>query len=230
MMDTRGSVRSLRRLRVAEGRAVAVFALLLVPFVLILAGCGGGSVSPSVASLGTTTSPAATTTDANAATSGAGPGGAVAGSGGANSVGLTMTGGSVAVLMRYSSCMRANGVPSFPDPNGQGQIQVSGIDPSSAQFEKAQQACQKDLPNKGEPSPAQQQQVRAQAIAMSDCMRAHGVANFPDPKFANGGASIKLSAGPGGIDPNSPQFQNAQKVCMPADKQGGALPSTVGRG
>ena len=209
---------------------MAGFALLLVTFVLILAGCGGGSVSPSVASLRTTTSPSATTTDANAATSSAGPGGAVAGSGGANSVGLSMAGGSAAVMMRYSSCMRANGEPSFPDPNGQGQIHVSGIDASSPQFQKAQQACQKDLPNEGEPSPAQQQQLRAQAIAMSDCMRAHGVANFPDPKFGNGGASIKLSAGPGGIDPNSPQFQNAQKVCMPAGKQGGTLPSTVGGG
>lgn len=221
-------MRSPRRLQRAQGRTVAVLAALLVPLVLVAAGCGGGPVSPSVANLATTTPTGTPTTNATAASAGAGAGGAVASGGATNSVGITLAGGSSAELMKFASCMRAHGEASFPDPNAQGQIQVSGIDPSSPQWQAAQQACQKDLPNKGAVTPAQQQQQRAQAIAMTDCMRSHGVLNFPDPSFGSGGgASIKLSAGPGGIDPSSPQFQRAQRACMPAGKQGAALPSAV---
>lgn len=41
--------------------------------------------------------------------------------------------------------MRSNGVPDFPDPNGQGVIQINsatgGLESSSPQFQKAQTAC-----------------------------------------------------------------------------------------
>jgi hypothetical protein len=39
----------------------------------------------------------------------------------------------------FAKCMRANGVPNFPDPNGQaGQLGPdSGIDPNSPQFQSA---------------------------------------------------------------------------------------------
>jgi hypothetical protein len=116
--------------------------------------------------------------------------------------------------------MRQNGEPSFPDPNAQGQISISsaaGIDPGSAQFQQAQQACQKDMPNKGlAPSPAQQAQMRSHALAFSACMRSHGEPNFPDPQFGTGGrVSIKISVNAGtGLDPQSPQFQAAQTACQ----------------
>ncbi|MHB1571966.1 MAG: hypothetical protein ACYC0H_22545 [Solirubrobacteraceae bacterium] len=56
-----------------------------------------------------------------------------------------------AAALKYAACMRSNGVPDFPDPNAQGQIQInaagaSGLDPSSPQFQKAQTAC-KSLDN-----------------------------------------------------------------------------------
>ena len=43
-------------------------------------------------------------------------------------------------------CMRANGVPSFPDPNAQGNIQfpISSPIPKSPAFQRAQNACKKD--------------------------------------------------------------------------------------
>jgi hypothetical protein len=49
----------------------------------------------------------------------------------------------------FSVCMRRNGVPAFPDPqSGSGGGMVihlgSSIDPSSPQFQKAQQICQKE--------------------------------------------------------------------------------------
>ncbi len=194
---------------------------LATPFVglaLLLGGCGGGKPGASVASLGST----ATTSTTPAGTSGAG---ATSGesssqsSAGGHSGGhfALVDGGSVAQLTKYSACMRKNGVPSFPDPNAQGQISFSsgnGVDPGSARFQQAQQVCQKLLPNGGQPTPAQQAQMRTQALAFSACMRAHGVPSFPDPQFGSGGrVSISIHQG-SGIDPNSPQFQAAQKACQ----------------
>jgi hypothetical protein len=56
-------------------------------------------------------------------------------------------------LLAYSACMRAQGVKDFPDPsNGGLRLTVSpgsDLDPSNPTFQKAQKACQKDLPFKG---------------------------------------------------------------------------------
>jgi hypothetical protein len=52
--------------------------------------------------------------------------------------------------------------------------------------------------------------VRASTgIKFSDCMRSHGIPNFPDP---SAGGGIQLSSG-SGINPASPAFQSAQKAC-----------------
>jgi hypothetical protein len=49
-----------------------------------------------------------------------------------------------------STCMRSNGVSNFPDPNGEGVIQINNatgaLDPNSPQFAKAETAC-KSLDN-----------------------------------------------------------------------------------
>jgi hypothetical protein len=45
-------------------------------------------------------------------------------------------------------------------------------------------------------------------IALSQCMRAHGVTGFPDPS----GHGINLDGT--GVNPRSPAFQAAQKVCF----------------
>jgi hypothetical protein len=56
--------------------------------------------------------------------------------------------------------------------------------------------------------------MQAQALQFSQCMRAHGVPNFPDPQFnSNGGISLHISAN-SGIDPNSPIFKAAQQACQ----------------
>ena len=55
-----------------------------------------------------------------------------------------------APALKYAVCMRSNGVPDFPDPNGQGVIQINNatgvLEPSSPAFQKAQRAC-KSLEN-----------------------------------------------------------------------------------
>jgi hypothetical protein len=55
-----------------------------------------------------------------------------------------------AEALKYATCMRSNGVPNFPDPNGQGVIQINNAtgspDSNSPQFQKAETAC-KSLDN-----------------------------------------------------------------------------------
>jgi hypothetical protein len=207
---------------------------IALPAVLTLlavaaAGCGGAK-TPSVASLGPTTT--ATTPAAKSSGGGAVGSGPQTSSGGNGT--MSMADGSIQQLTKFAACMRKNGEPSFPDPNAQGQISAN-VDPSSAQFQQAQQACRKLLPHGGQPSPAQQQQMRIHALAFSACMRSHGEPNFPDPQFGPGGrVSLKIGRGDG-LDPSLPQFQAAQKACQKnfPGKTGapsGALGSTTSSG
>ncbi len=56
---------------------------------------------------------------------------------------------SAAQALKFSECMQSHGEPNFPDPNSQGGIQItnsSGLNPSSPQFQAAQNACQKVMP------------------------------------------------------------------------------------
>ncbi len=183
---------------------------------LVAAGCGGGGKSPSVASLGTTTT--------SSAQSAAPPGGSAQSqdAGGGN---LTMK---VQNGEKFSQCMRSNGVANFPDPSSNGALSIgpgSGIDPRSPKFQKAQQTCQKLLPNGGRPSAQQIAKVQKGALAFSACMRKHGLKDFPDPTFSGGGVEMRLRGGPGSdLNPNSPLFQAAQEACQ------GNLPGKFGGG
>jgi hypothetical protein len=55
-------------------------------------------------------------------------------------------------------------------------------------------------------------------LAYSQCMRSHGVPDFPDPV----GDTLQLKASQGSdLDPNSPQFVAAQKACTSLQPGGG---------
>jgi hypothetical protein len=126
--------------------------------------------------------------------------------------------------LQFAECMRAHGVPNFPDPTG-GQIDlrvqqtpnsttVNGVQVSGPAFQTAMKSCRPYLPNGGRPTAAQTAKAKTQALAMSKCMRSHGVPNFPDPQFQtgpNGGIGVRISGA--GINPNSPAFQAASKAC-----------------
>ena len=112
-------------------------------------------------------------------------------------------------VLAFSHCMRSDGVPNYPDPNTSGELpkkspQQLGV--SSSQFQAAQRACQHLLPTA---STAQQRHIAAQALEFSQCVRKHGVPNFPDPA-ANGRIPDPASSG---IDQGSPQFQAANQAC-----------------
>jgi hypothetical protein len=140
-------------------------------------------------------------------------------------------------MVAFAACMRAHGVPSFPDPggNGHGGLQVSasqrsgqgaslsvnGVAVRAPAFRSAMTTCRSHLPNGGVPSAADTARMRAQALAMSRCMRAHGVPNFPDPTFGRGpGGGFAAMISARGMDPNSPAFKAAQNICGPLGKGG----------
>ncbi len=127
-------------------------------------------------------------------------------------------GGSVTYqeALAFARCMRAHGVPSFPDPGSNGQFSGNGIDKHSPQLQSAAGACQSLLP--GRNPAAAVAQARTQALRFSRCMRAHGILNFPDPSVKSNGSgvssTVRMKVGTGGIDINSPQFKAAQQACL----------------
>jgi hypothetical protein len=184
----------------------------LVSLAVTAAGCGRKPSTPSVASLGSTTTTTDAQNDGSSPTSGASK---------ADS------------MQRYSSCMRSHGVPKFPDPkasSGGGMSLTigpgSGVDPRSPQFQAAEKTCRKLMPGGGKaPSPAQLAKDLAQMLKFSACMRSHGLPDFPDPTSSGGGIQLSIGGKKGsGLNPRSPVFQAAQKACqsvMPGPKIGG---------
>jgi hypothetical protein len=127
--------------------------------------------------------------------------------------------------LKFSQCMRAHGIGDFPDPSSGGAIAISGgpnsdMNPDNPTFQHAQQACRSLLPNGGQMSPQQQQQMQQQALAFSQCMRSHGVTDFPDPQFESGGGGFGIRIGGAGgkgggdLNPDDPPFRQAQRACQ----------------
>ena len=95
---------------------------------ITLSGCGG-SKSPSVASVGrTTSSNAAGSTNA-------------AGSGSPSSQTQLQQD-----ALKFSHCMRSHGIKDFPNPTASGFIGTGGSDPNAPRFLAAQGACNHYLP------------------------------------------------------------------------------------
>jgi len=119
----------------------------------------------------------------------------------------------------FSKCMRANGVPNFPDLAGNGMLiqgteqtlTVNGVAVNAPAFQAARARCQKYLPSQ-QAGPAQAAQQRQRGLRFAKCMRSHGVPNFPDPKvISNQGGNQQVYLP--GINMQSPAFQSAAKAC-----------------
>ncbi len=140
-------------------------ALALAGAAALLAGCGAGSSAGGggVAHL-------AAGSPASAA-----PGSATTGSG---------AGSPAATALAFAACMRAHGVPDFPDPAAGGGFLFqagAGVDPSSPAFAAAQAKCKRFLPHPGSGPPPSTRTV-ARMLRIARCMRVHGVPDFPDPR------------------------------------------------
>jgi hypothetical protein len=198
-----------------QGLGAAPLAAALLALGVLVTGCGGNSPTGSVASLGSHASKTSTTSSTAAGSSG--------GSGSSASP------GSQAVA--YSACVRAHGVPNFPDPkvstNGNEVKVAIGINPSissNPHFKSAQQACGKLLPGGG-PGEASNHQItpleQSQYLKAAACVRSHGVPNFPDPTFSGGGVHIEHQ----GLNESSPAFKAAVRACeslIPGGVHGGS--------
>jgi hypothetical protein len=179
---------------------------------LLATGCGG-SKSPAIANLGTTSS---STTNSGSGATGSRP----------TEAQMEQD------ALKYSECMRSSGVPNYPDPKASGGFVLqagSGIDPSSPTFQAAEKKCSKLLPGGGPPAPGTETHPSAQALAQmvkaARCMRAHGVPDFPDPATkvtplprGSGGGVISDIDGvilefPDSIDMQSSAFVRAAAVC-----------------
>jgi hypothetical protein len=132
-----------------------------------------------------------------------------------------------AKALSYAQCMRSHGIQNFPDPTvqdnahtkGVGFSMPSGVDTSSPQFKSAAKTCRKQT-GFGVINPAVLQAAMANGLKFSECMRSHGITNYPDP--VQHATNIQIGPGPdSGIDTNSPRFKAAQKACVPLLPNGG---------
>jgi hypothetical protein len=137
----------------------------------------------------------------------------------------------LAELTRFATCVRAHGVPDFPDPQlstSGGSVKITmqahpgphGTD-DSASFQSAQQACRSLLPaglSSGGSTPGLR--IQSQYLKAAACVRLHGIPNLPDPTFG-GGVHVTL---PAGLDQSSPQVVKALAACkslIPSGAAGG---------
>ena len=82
--------------------------------------------------------------------------------------------------VKFSECMRANGVSDFPDPNALGDFPSYGVSVTAAVWTKAVAACKALQPPgtlSAKLSPAQE----SAALKFAQCIRENGVPDFPDP-------------------------------------------------
>jgi hypothetical protein len=112
-------------------------------------------------------------------------------------------------LLKFARCMREHGV-NVPDPRAGQPLRFTSSNPPA--MEAAQNACKRYRAGQ-EISPAEKTARLEGALKFARCMRAHGV-QIPDPSTSGGGVGIKISGGPGSVNPSSPTFQAAQTACQ----------------
>jgi hypothetical protein len=140
---------------------------------------------------------------------------ATSATGAANSAGKSATGQDKAV--KFAACMRASGVPHFPDANAKGEF-VFGIDVSPAVWQRAVNAC-KALQPPGTLSAKRTPKQQTASLRFAQCMRENGVKDFPDP--ANGEPLINTyripsSATSGGMSILNAAIQTCRSVLAEA--------------
>ena len=145
----------------------------------------------------------------------------------AGSGGSPSAGGS---LLAFSQCMRSRGVPDFPDPQPGAtnakfpSAQRLGV--SSSAYQAAGDACQHLLPAGVDDQfpPAEVQQLLIGMRQFSQCMRSHGVPNWPDPSVDSEGRPVfDLSDhGFSRAEAHSPQLGAKEAECQ------NLMPSALG--
>ncbi|HWX75656.1 MAG TPA: hypothetical protein VNZ05_10135 [Solirubrobacteraceae bacterium] len=140
---------------------------------------------------------------------------------------------------KFARCLREHGVEAKQEGAGQLSIGGKGAPANPNALEAAQSACKRYAPRgrKESLSPAQRVAAEEAALKFAQCMRSHGV-NVPNPTFSTsgGGFAVRLRGGAGGVRPDAPAFQAAQKACQgflpkgPGGRGGGPSTSSGGPG
>jgi hypothetical protein len=198
-----GSARQARERPRTAGRSYrrsGGLAVVVVATAIGLAACGSGSPdSRHVASLGTST----TTSSGQAG----------------KSTTTAPKGGNATQLMdEWAACMRTHGDPDQTDPtiDQYGVINITmpvGIaqELSSEAHGTTGPCSQYELEAENvlrAANPVAPPPTQAQLVQYIDCMRTHGVPNYP-----NSGSNGEANFNGTGVDPNSPAVQNANNIC-----------------
>jgi hypothetical protein len=134
----------------------------------------------------------------------------------AGSGGSPTAGGSAnsSPTVAYSRCVRAHGVPNFPDPDSNGQMPKPAVvralrEVGDSRARAATSACA-NLNPAGQGNPTLTAQDQQDYLRAAACMRSHGITNFPDPTFPGGHVNLSI---PSSIDTKSRQFTQAAQTC-----------------
>lgn len=211
-----------------RGRVGGLAAIIIMGAIGLTA-CGSSS-TPHVASLPTSSNVATGATPNKASTTAAGT---------HRHRSRPAKGNATALLVRWASCMNAHGDPNQAAPTidannvihltwndatpggiygtnkggqgnaGPGQYCRNYIDQAETELQASQHL---------------QQPSQGQLVQLSQCMRANGIPDFPDP--SNGGMSFNRA---GDLNPSNPVFQKASMLCakktgLPGFATGGAPP------
>jgi hypothetical protein len=121
--------------------------------------------------------------------------------------------------VKFAECIRAHGVPHFPDPDPKGDFNF-GVDVSKEVFTKAVDAC-KALQPPGSLSAKRTPEQQSASLRFAQCVRDHGVKDFPDP--VNGEPLIDTTKIPSSNKPGGMTILNAA-----THKCGGILDLSAG--
>jgi hypothetical protein len=127
--------------------------------------------------------------------------------------------------LRFARCMRANGVPNFPDPPGNGSygvksfaqqsngrtVSINGVPVSAPAFRSTLANCNQYLPQPPAPTTSQLATIRALMVTWAKCMRSHGLPHFGDPTVTADGRRIMH----GQFNIGSPAYYAARQACDP---------------
>lgn len=119
----------------------------------------------------------------------------------------------------YARCIRAHGVPAFPDPQvttTPGSVGIRQAVPAAAglspAFTAAQKACRGIMPAPGKGGGGDQGSRKQALLAFAHCLRGHGVTGFPDPN-ASGQLTIEMISA-AGVDIHTRSFFDTARACV----------------
>jgi hypothetical protein len=127
--------------------------------------------------------------------------------------------------LRFTRCVRANGVPNFPDPPSDGYgvksfaqqsstgetLSINGVSVNAPAFRSAMARCHQYLPLPPAPTSSQLVRIRALMVTWAKCMRSHGLPGFGDPTITPDGHRIMH----GDFNIGSPAYYAARQACDP---------------